>query len=670
MHSRIAGSLIVCALVSGCSIRGRFSIEPADAAADVSAADAVPVPDAAADSASLPDVTDDGASTDVVGDVAPDVSCPAGQSACGGRCVDTLSDPMNCGACGTVCPSGNARVSFACVTGRCVGECSTGVFVPDALGGSCASVARQIAPISGSFVQGGSIELRFTIIPNDMHELQLCSDPGCLTGVRTTLAIPRDATSHVVTLSAAELSMFDRGFVYWRLLSESYTSPTWSVRVLADPTITPGIAAAMRRRRLAFGANTDFTGDGTADIVMSAVDGTRRKLLLMTRPPTPMMPATFEGPYDVPLPHAIGPSSVIARVGDINGDGRSDIAVSAERHTGVFVFRGSPGGFDPNPLVIAAPAGSATFGSNIVGGDLDGDGYGDLIVADDTVNSQTGRVHVYWGSAFGPSASRLTEIVPTDAPPSGGRFGAGLESACDLNGDGKQELLVGAPHPSGTAPAAYLYEATNVSGTRSITMPVRLPPSGETGFGAQIVCLGDIDNDGDHEWGTATVSSSLAGQIALYQGVESSTPINRMTRNSMLTIGAARVSRFLPAYDMLRTAPGQGMMDLVFVASTMSPTSFAIHTLLNNNAASFNGVLGPIDVSSVLPAATRINATVLHSASGEPQLFFIAPGALASRFGVGGTIPTGDFAQPTVASVMDLLGVPMGLTNVGEVLMR
>jgi hypothetical protein len=33
----------------------------------------------------------------------PDVTCPAGETACGGECSDTQTDPNNCGACGVVC---------------------------------------------------------------------------------------------------------------------------------------------------------------------------------------------------------------------------------------------------------------------------------------------------------------------------------------------------------------------------------------------------------------------------------------------------------------------------------------------------------------------------------------------------------------------------------------
>jgi hypothetical protein len=189
MSRRIAGSLIVCALVSGCSIRARFSIEPADASAVDVGADGTALPDGSAE---------DGAATDVVGDVVADVQCGVGETACGGNCVDTQSDRSNCGACGTVCPMSTALVSFACIAGVCAGQCSTGTYVPPpaaGMQGTCEDRARQIAPISGSFLQGRVIEFRFDAISGDSTRLQLCADAGCIGMPVASRDVVRGSTS-------------------------------------------------------------------------------------------------------------------------------------------------------------------------------------------------------------------------------------------------------------------------------------------------------------------------------------------------------------------------------------------------------------------------------------------------------------------------------------------
>jgi hypothetical protein len=45
-------------------------------------------------------------------------TCGGGQICCGAGCVDTQTDPSNCGACGTVCPAGQD-----CVQGACQSRC-------------------------------------------------------------------------------------------------------------------------------------------------------------------------------------------------------------------------------------------------------------------------------------------------------------------------------------------------------------------------------------------------------------------------------------------------------------------------------------------------------------------------------------------------------------------
>ena len=45
-------------------------------------------------------------------------TCPTGQTACNGTCVDTNTDPFNCGGCGNQCGQGQPP---CCIEGTCVG---------------------------------------------------------------------------------------------------------------------------------------------------------------------------------------------------------------------------------------------------------------------------------------------------------------------------------------------------------------------------------------------------------------------------------------------------------------------------------------------------------------------------------------------------------------------
>ena len=92
-----------------------------DTGSDVTASDAGDGGDATASDASdvtASDAASDGsdASTADASDGASDAGCNA---VCDGGCVNTLTDPRNCGGCGMVCPAAPANAAITCTMGRC-----------------------------------------------------------------------------------------------------------------------------------------------------------------------------------------------------------------------------------------------------------------------------------------------------------------------------------------------------------------------------------------------------------------------------------------------------------------------------------------------------------------------------------------------------------------------
>ena len=143
----------------------------------------------------------------------------------------------------------------------------------------------------------------------------------------------------------------------------------------------------------------------------------------------------------------------VSTAGDVNGDGFSDIAVAANLFDNgqsdegrVFVYHGSVGGLSTTAArTVEGNQMNAQFGVSVAtAGDVNGDGYADLIVGAHTYDSaqvDEGQAFVYQGSASGLSttASWTAEGNQINA-----QFGVSVATAGDVNGDGFSDVIVGA----------------------------------------------------------------------------------------------------------------------------------------------------------------------------------------------------------------------------------
>ena len=135
--------------------------------------------------------------------------------------------------------------------------------------------------------------------------------------------------------------------------------------------------------------------------------------------------------------------------GDLNGDGYSDVVVGAEKYDNgqtdegaAYVYHGSATGISPVPVIILeSNEAGALFGGSVSGaGDVNGDGYGDLVIgARKKGAGLSGGVYTYYGSATGVSAASFTLISDNTALDSD-YFGFGV-SGGDVNGDGYSDIL-------------------------------------------------------------------------------------------------------------------------------------------------------------------------------------------------------------------------------------
>jgi len=104
-----------------------------------------------------------------------------------------------------------------------------------------------------------------------------------------------------------------------------------------------------------------------------------------------------------------------------------------------------------DPLIFNLPdAGPGYFGESFATGDFNGDGYEDMLVGASYYSSFTGRAYVYYG---GPDMDNEKDVTLSGAA---GAFLAESVAAGDFNGDGYDDALVSARNV-GSAGAAYIF---------------------------------------------------------------------------------------------------------------------------------------------------------------------------------------------------------------------
>jgi hypothetical protein len=153
----------------------------------------------------------------------------------------------------------------------------------------------------------------------------------------------------------------------------------------------------------------------------------------------------------------------VAAAGDVNGDGYGDVIVGARLYDAgftdegaAFVFLGSAAGVadgDPGSAGVAlleSNQQASGFGGSVAGaGDVNGDGYADVIVG---ANSYTagetgeGAAFVFLGSATGIADGNpaTVGVAQLESDQSSAQLGQSVAGAGDVNGDGYADVIVGA----------------------------------------------------------------------------------------------------------------------------------------------------------------------------------------------------------------------------------
>jgi len=345
-----------------------------------------------------------------------------------------------------------------------------------------------------------------------------------------------------------------------------------------------------------FVAASDYNGDGIQDVIVVNQCGSDPTCLssgsvsvLLGKPD-----GTFQNHVDYP----VGSDPTSAVVGDLNGDGNPDIAVTNSGSNTISILLGKGDGTFQTPVIYTTGSGPVSA----VIGDFNHDGHLDLAVA--SAGSQS--VSVLLGNGDGTFQAHVDYAV---------NFTPQSIAAADFNGDGKPDLVV--------ADSAVTILLGNGDGT--FQAAVDYP-----GNGATFVVAGDWNGDGKID---VAAASSFGDTITVLKGNGDG---SLQTPYTSYEIGGTPITLF--AVDL----NGDGHPDLAAGTGTGAAgpnQSATISVLLNNGdgtfqlhgnyggmvtlslaAADFNGD-GPPDIAVPDPDFNTVNITLGDGKGGLGSIF-------------------------------------------------
>jgi len=217
--------------------------------------------------------------------------------------------------------------------------------------------------------------------------------------------------------------------------------------------------------------------------------------------------------------------SAVTGAGDVNGDAFDDMLISRQvgrdQEAQVELFLGGAAGLGADPAWTTRPPNqpSCCFGSVLLGaGDIDADGYDDVVLGSPRGHDFDGEIHVFHGSASGlPGAPSYSIVSPIHDAYGGGEFGSTL-GAGDVNGDGYADVIVGTGGSYVGYPghaSAFLGGPTGLERTPSWFQRAHYP---QENFGSAVAGVGDVDGDGFDDVLLGERACGQQGTARLYRG--------------------------------------------------------------------------------------------------------------------------------------------------------
>lgn len=252
----------------------------------------------------------------------------------------------------------------------------------------------------------------------------------------------------------------------------------------------------------------------------------------------------------------LGGARSVTGIGDIDSDGSNDFAVAEPQQGFVRLFSGRDASLLAN---IAANA--PEYGAAMDAGDVTGDGRLDLIIGSPLFGSPVnkGEIHVYDHA----DGSLVINIAPTGAD---AYLGRSVSIAGDVNADGSLDFIAGVD--------SY---ARVFSGSTGVLLKYLPPPMGSNDFGFSVGGGCDLDLDGYDDVIVGAPGTSAAGLGAAGQTLTFSAGKSYSTLMNLL--GSGINERLGDVVQISPDLNGDGIPDALVVSRTMQlapPASGAI----------------------------------------------------------------------------------------------
>ncbi|MFH0989347.1 MAG: FG-GAP-like repeat-containing protein [bacterium] len=273
--------------------------------------------------------------------------------------------------------------------------------------------------------------------------------------------------------------------------------------------------------------------------------------------------------FDRKVDFTVGTKPNCITIGDVDGDGKSDLIVSNWSGNTISIFRNTSTSGSISSTSFAGKVDFTLSGgpANSALGDFDGDGKLDLAVPNTTANT----LSIFRNTSSIGSFSSSSFAVKVDFPLGSGPSRVAIH---DLDGDGKPDIV--ATNANSNTISIY----RNTSTTGSITSGSFAPKLDlATGTGPADVAIGDLDGDGKPD---IVIANSLTNSVSIFPNKS--------------TIGSITSSSFSSKVDLiigsnpgglaLSDLDGDGKIDIVTSHSTSNTISVLRNTSTSGNLSS------------------------------------------------------------------------------------